>query len=224
MYLYPTYKPILIGGHLVWYPWSAISDWAWYRIVRYRTEERRVRHYIGYRNKLLTDIRYPTILFVNSCSAVVGCQIFVMKVLSSNPERNMMSQINLLGSLGNDLSILDIGISDIYLVRYRNGIWCRYRNYSDIVMKGFSPTFFFQYRNKMCWCRMSDTADIKADVDAHLCLFSAELIRFSYEIYVLEIENYICLTDNIYLLYTCKLVHRILGQKCFSDSSRYMYM
>ncbi len=27
-----------IGGHLVWYPWSAISDWAWYRNFRYRTE------------------------------------------------------------------------------------------------------------------------------------------------------------------------------------------
>jgi hypothetical protein len=35
--------------------------------------------------------------------------------------RKMMCQINLLGSLGNDWSILDIGISNIDLVPYRNG-------------------------------------------------------------------------------------------------------
>jgi hypothetical protein len=29
--------------------------------------------------------------------------------------------------------------------------------------------FLFQYWNKRCRCRMSDIADIKADVDAHLC-------------------------------------------------------
>jgi hypothetical protein len=54
-----------IGGHSVRYPWSAISDWAWYRNVRYRTEVRRVWHHIGYRNKLLSDIRYPTPLLKN---------------------------------------------------------------------------------------------------------------------------------------------------------------
>ncbi len=50
----------VIGGHLLWYPWSAISDWAWYRNFRYRTEESGVQHYIGYRNKLLSDIWYLT--------------------------------------------------------------------------------------------------------------------------------------------------------------------
>jgi hypothetical protein len=49
----------------------------------------------------------------------------------------------------------------------------------------------------------------------HIYLFSTELIRFSYDIYVLEIEIYNGLTDNIYLLYTCKLVQRIFGQKDF---------
>ncbi len=29
---------LIIGGHLVRYPWSAISDWAWYRNFRYRIE------------------------------------------------------------------------------------------------------------------------------------------------------------------------------------------
>ncbi len=29
---------------------------------------------------------------------------------------------------------------------------------------------FFRYRNNRCRCRMSDIADIKIDVDAHLCM------------------------------------------------------
>jgi hypothetical protein len=130
---------VTIGGHSVRYPWSAISDWAWYRNVRYRTEERRVRNYIGYRNKLLSDIQYPNI---NLCSAVVSCQMLGMEVRRSKPVRKLMGLIILLGSIGKKWSILDIGISDIDLVRYRNGSWCRYRIYSDIGMKGFSPTFF----------------------------------------------------------------------------------
>jgi hypothetical protein len=60
-----------IGWHSVRYPWSAILDWAWYRNVRYQTEVRKVRHYVGYRNKLLSDIWYPTSLFENPRSAVV---------------------------------------------------------------------------------------------------------------------------------------------------------
>jgi hypothetical protein len=65
-----------------------------------------------------------------------------MKVVSLKPERYIMCQFNVLGSFKNNFSLLDIGISDIDLVRYRNGSSCRYRNYSDIGMKGFSPTFF----------------------------------------------------------------------------------
>ncbi len=30
---------VFIGGHLLLYPWSAISDWAWYQSFRYRTEK-----------------------------------------------------------------------------------------------------------------------------------------------------------------------------------------
>ncbi len=132
----------IIGGHSLRYPWSAISDWAWYRNVRYWTEELKVQHYIRYQNKLLSHIRYPTLLLGNPCSAVVSCLILVMKVVSSNSVRKLMCQLNLLVSKGNDLSIMDIGISDIDLVRYRNGSWCWYRNYPDIGRKGFSPTVF----------------------------------------------------------------------------------
>jgi hypothetical protein len=107
------------------------------RDQRYQNEELRIPHYIGYWNKLLSDIRYPTSTFVNPCSAVVSCQILVMEVVGSKPERQLMGQINLLGSLGNDVPIIDLGISDVDLVWYRNGSWCRYWNYSGIGMKGF---------------------------------------------------------------------------------------
>jgi hypothetical protein len=65
---------------------------------------------------LISDIRYPTSTFVNPCSAVVSCQILVIEVVGSPPERQMMGQINLLGSLENDVPIMDNGISDIDLV------------------------------------------------------------------------------------------------------------
>ncbi len=55
------------------------------------------------------------------CSAVVRCQLLCLKVEGSKPKRKMKCQIILLGSLGNDLSILDIGMYDIDLVRYQNG-------------------------------------------------------------------------------------------------------
>ncbi len=132
----------MIGGHSVRYPWSAISDWAWYLNVRYRTEYRRVQHYIGYRNKLLSYIPYPTLKFVNPRSAVVRSYEHDRKAMSLKLVSKFICNSIFLGPLRNDLSILDIGISDIDLVRYRNGSWCRYRNSSDIGMKGFSPTFF----------------------------------------------------------------------------------
>jgi hypothetical protein len=51
-----------------------------------------------------------------------------MKTAGSKPVRKFMSHGILLGSFGNDLSLLDIGISDIDLIQHRNGSWCRYRN------------------------------------------------------------------------------------------------
>jgi hypothetical protein len=52
---------------------------------------------------------------------VVSSQILVKEIVSLNPERKIIRQI-FYGSLGNDLSILDIGISNIDLVQYRNGV------------------------------------------------------------------------------------------------------
>jgi hypothetical protein len=44
-----------------------------------------------------------------------------MEAVSSKPKRKLTVLKILLGSFGNDLSILDVGISDIELVRYPNG-------------------------------------------------------------------------------------------------------
>ncbi len=50
-----------IGGHLVRYPWSAISDWAWYRNFWYRTEraESDIISDIGIKFYPISDIRHP---------------------------------------------------------------------------------------------------------------------------------------------------------------------
>jgi hypothetical protein len=153
-----------IGGHSVWYPWSAISDWAWYHIVRYRTEERRVRHYIGYRNKLLSDIRYLTWRFVNSRCPEVRCWILDMKTMGSKPVRKLafhhfslfiwewfinfrywniqywfspISEWKLNVDVGTEADV-DIGTIPI-------------SEWKDLVRH-----FLFRYRNKRCQCRLSD--------------------------------------------------------------------
>ncbi len=130
------YKPwivklTVIGGHSVRYPWSAISDWAWYRNVRYRTEEHRVRHYIGYRNNLFSDIRYPTSMFVNLYSEVVSCLVLFMKVVGSKPKRTIMGQNNLLEMIIN--------------FRYRN---IRYWFSPISEWKLMSISELFRYRNE----------------------------------------------------------------------------
>ncbi len=134
---------VCIGGHSVRYQWSAISDWAWYRNVLYQTEERRVWHHVRYRNKLFCLIsNILQLKFINPRSAVVRRLLLDIKIVGLKPVRKIMSHRILIRSYMNKLSILDIGISDIDLVRYRNGSWCRYRNSSEIGMKGFSPTYF----------------------------------------------------------------------------------
>ncbi len=131
-----------IGGHLLRYPWSAISDWAWYRNFRYQTQESGVRHYIGYRNKLFSNIRYPT-----SKNSQISTVAEKTSVLGSNPA----DVINIFwtSDIGMD-SDVDIGTLPIsewqFSVRH----------------------IFFWHRNNRCRCRMSDVADIEVDVDAHL--------------------------------------------------------
>ncbi len=89
-----------------------------------------------------------------------------MNTMGSKPGRKIIHDGILLGSFGNDSSILDIGISDNDFVSYRNGSRCRYWNSSEIGMKGFSPKYFV--RISKLEISMSDIADIKADVDARL--------------------------------------------------------
>jgi hypothetical protein len=139
-------KIFVIGGHLLRYPWSAISDWAWYRNFRYRTEESRIRHYIGYRNKLLSDIRYLT-----SKNSSISTVAEKTSVLGSNPAD--VINICWISDIGM-VSDVDIGTLPIsewqYSVRHN----------------------FFRYRNNRCWWRMSDIADIEVYVDAHLWFLS----------------------------------------------------
>jgi hypothetical protein len=59
----------------------------WYHFFQimngYRTEVRRVRHYIGYRNKILSDIQYPTLILMYSCSAMVNRSILDLTAAGS---------------------------------------------------------------------------------------------------------------------------------------------
>ncbi len=69
--MYSTYFTVLvgIGGHLVRYPWSAISDWAWYRDFRCRTE-RAKSDIISDFEKILSDNQYPTFSLTDSHSSL----------------------------------------------------------------------------------------------------------------------------------------------------------
>jgi hypothetical protein len=56
-----------IVGHLVRYPWWAISDWASIGLSRYRTERLKICWIFRYRTKVFSDILYPTSKFLKSC-------------------------------------------------------------------------------------------------------------------------------------------------------------
>ncbi len=116
-YLQP--RPPTIGGHLVRYPWSAILDWAWYRNFRYRSEraESDIITDIGIKFYPISDI----IILTDSHSSLV------LKRSLTNPR-----------GVG---SILHGEIFVFFNVGYRNDLWCRYRNTSDIVMTFFSSTY-----------------------------------------------------------------------------------
>ncbi len=127
------YRKTTMGGHLLRYPWSAISDWAWYRTFQYRTEERGVRHYIGYRNKLF---RYPISDILYSIDQHNGREVrrapVITRVLGSNPV--VMRNIYWISDIGID-SDIDNGILPVsewqFSVRHT----------------------FFRYPNNRCRCR-----------------------------------------------------------------------
>ncbi len=56
-----TYQLVFKGGHLVRYPWSVLSDWAWYRNFQYRTEraESDIISDIGIKFYPICDIWHP---------------------------------------------------------------------------------------------------------------------------------------------------------------------
>jgi hypothetical protein len=113
-----------------------ISDWG-----------RGVRHYIRYRNKVLSDIRYLTSHFTQAqCySARSPIQGAWVRICRMNYFFSSMSDIR----LRSDVDIRTLPISEWrFSVRH----------------------ICLRYRNNRCRCRMSDIADIEIDVDAHLWL------------------------------------------------------
>ncbi len=115
-----THSNKAIGRHLLRYPWSAISDWAWNRNLQYQTEESGVRHYIGYRNKLLSYIQH----------SVVYGSVQWLRGNALDGEKKSLG----LESSGGEKTLFDIG--------YRNGLRCQYQNSSDIGMTVCIPTYF----------------------------------------------------------------------------------
>ncbi len=59
-------------------------------------------------------------------------------------------------------------VNKLFDIGYQHELWCRCRNPSDVGMTVSVQHIFFRYQNNSCRCRMSDIANIKIDVDAHL--------------------------------------------------------
>ncbi len=145
-----------IGGHLLRYPWSATSDWAWYWNFRYQTEDSGVRHYIRYWNKLLSDIRHPH--NYRPAQWLRGKVLaYENKVLGSNP--GVVKNIFWISDIGmdSDVNIGTLPISEWqFLVRH----------------------IFFQYRNNRCRCRISPTLRPMSMPTHALCINFILLISF----------------------------------------------
>jgi hypothetical protein len=115
-----------IGGHLVRYLWSAISDWAWYRNFRYRTEraESDIISDIGIKFYPISDIRHPY-----HSSSVLKPSLTVTRVAGSNLQGEMfffqcrISELTLMSIsehfryrndvFQSDIFVFDIGITDV---------------------------------------------------------------------------------------------------------------
>ncbi len=169
-----------IGGHLVRYPWSAISDWAWYQNFRYRTErvESDIISDIGIKFYPISDILFYT---NNHSSSVLLRSHTKQRVLVSNllGEKNFSSMSDI--RMSSDVDIGTVPISEWHFsVRH---ICLRYRN-----------------NRRRCRCRMSEIADIEIDVDAHLCCLPVyfpvhQKLFFLYEWVSLSV----CLSVSMYL-------------------------
>jgi hypothetical protein len=111
-----------IGGHLVRYPWSAISDWAWYRNYRYRTERAE--------SDIISDIGWSFIRYPISDIPLTTDSHSSLKLYPS------LTKLRVAGSnLQGEMFFF------IFNVGYRNELLCRYRNTFDIGMTFFSPTY-----------------------------------------------------------------------------------
>jgi hypothetical protein len=98
------------------YPWSAISDWAWYQNFRYWTERAE--------SNIISDIesfiQYPTSQYK----------------LSGSVAQFYSARLSVMGA-----RVLFCIEEFFFNIGYRNELWYRYRNTSDIGMTFFSPTY-----------------------------------------------------------------------------------
>jgi hypothetical protein len=120
---------------------SLISDW-----------ESGVRHYIEYRNKVLSDIQYPTSL---SRQTVTVAQWYNARVSLQGTWFRICRMKHFSSSMSDIGMSSDVDIGTLPILEWRFSVW----------------HICLRYRNNRCQCQMSDIADIENDVDAHLCTY-----------------------------------------------------
>ncbi len=143
-----VYICISIGGHLVRYPWSAISDWAWYQTERAESD-------------IISDIRimfYPISDIRHLGLNMPSQQLSVIALAYHSKGRGFESvrwHNFFLWCRISEWTLMSI--SEHF--RYQNDVF-----QSDIFVSDIGI-------GNRCRCRMSDIADIEIDVDAHLCIY-----------------------------------------------------
>ncbi len=147
-YLFFSNTFMSIGWDFVWYPWSAIPDWVWYRILWYRTEESEseIISDIGINFCPIFDIQNPTVHRLAQWLRGIALA-HENKKLELDPK---VQQNILILEIGMDS---DVNIGTLQISGWQFSVW----------------HIFFRYQNNRCWCQMSDIANIQICVDAHLC-------------------------------------------------------
>ncbi len=114
------------GGHLVRCPWSAISAWAWYWNLRYRTEESGVWHYIDIIMNFYPISDIP--LFIDQHNGWLRCSPVKPRGKGSFPA----------------------GVNMCFEIGYRKGSWCRFGTLPTSEWQFLVWHIFFRYQNNRC--------------------------------------------------------------------------
>ncbi len=146
-----------IGGHLVRYPWSAISDWDWHRNFRYRTEgvEFDIISDIGIKFYPISDIRHPIshklsvialahqskgrgFEFAGWIIFFLQCRISECALMSISEHFRYRNDV-----FPSGIFVSDIGITDV-------DVGCRI---SPTLRSMSMPTYGYQVPLMQHWCR-----------------------------------------------------------------------